>query len=94
MKDNDDFIYLDPPYAPINEKSFVGYTFSGFNLEQHKLLFTICKNHKFLMSNADVDLVKNNFTDNKFLIQTILCKRSINSKKPDSKVNEVLIKSY
>ena len=104
LKDNDNnnniikktfknFLYLDPPYAPINSKSFVNYTSLGFNLDQHNLLFTLCKNHNFLMSNADVDLVKNSFNDNKFLIQTILCKRSINSKNPESKVNEVLIKS-
>jgi DNA adenine methylase len=89
-----DFIYLDPPYAPENIKSFVGYTSSGFNLEQHNLLFTLCKKHNFLMSNADVELVKNNFMQmDKYSIEIISCKRSINSKKPNSKTNEVLIKS-
>jgi DNA adenine methylase len=89
-----DFIYLDPPYAPENIKSFVGYTSSGFNLEQHNLLFTLCKKHNFLMSNADVELVKNNFIqEDKYTIEIISCKRSINSKKPNSKTNEVLIKS-
>jgi DNA adenine methylase len=93
IKEND-FTYLDPPYAPENMTSFVGYTSSGFTLEQHNLLFSTCKKFKFLMSNADVDLVKNNFNDKKFTIKIILCKRSINSKKPESKTNEVLIKSY
>jgi DNA adenine methylase len=89
-----DFIYLDPPYAPENIKSFVGYTQEGFNLEQHKLLFTYAKKYNFLMSNADVDLVRNNFSDKQFTINVISCKRSINSKNPGSKTNEVLIKSY
>lgn len=89
-----DFIYLDPPYAPENDKSFVGYTSLGFNLEQHNLLFLTCKKYNFLMSNADVNLVKNNFQDKKYTIKIISCKRSINSKKPNSKTNEVLIKSY
>ncbi len=89
-----DFIYLDPPYAPENDKSFVGYTSGGFSLEQHNLLFTLSKKYKFLMSNADVELVKNNYLDNKYTIITILCKRSINSKNPESKTNEILIKSY
>lgn len=86
-----DFVYLDPPYAPENNKSFVGYTSSGFNLDQHNLLFNNCKKFNFLMSNADVDFVKEHFKDNNFIIKIISCKRSINSKKPDSKTNELLI---
>jgi DNA adenine methylase len=89
-----DFVYLDPPYAPINSTSFVGYVADGFNIDKHKKLFELTKsiinkNCKFIMSNADVDLVKDSFKD--YQIITILCKRSINSKNPESKVNEVLI---
>lgn len=86
-----DFVYLDPPYAPENSNSFVGYTSLGFNLEQHNLLFNTCKKFNFLMSNADVELVKEHFKDDNFIIKIIACKRSINSKKPDSKTNELLI---
>ena len=86
-----DFVYLDPPYAPENSNSFVGYTSSGFNLDQHNLLFNTCKKFNFLMSNADVDLVKEHFKDSIFIIKIVSCKRSINSKKPDSKTNELLI---
>ena len=89
-----DFLYLDPPYAPENETSFVGYTSDGFNLEKHKLLFKLCKDYKFLMSNADVKLVRDNFGDKKFTIESIDCRRAINSKKPDAKTKEVLIKSF
>ncbi len=90
----DDFIYLDPPYAPIKNNSFVGYVANGFGTAKHELLFELCKKHNFLMSNSDSDFVKKNFTDKKFSIQTILCKRTINSKKPSDKINEILIKSY
>ena len=86
-----DFVYLDPPYVPENNKSFVGYTSSGFNLDQHNLLFNNCKKFNFLMSNADVDFVKEHFKDDNFIIKILSCKRSINSKKPDSKTNELLI---
>jgi len=93
-KSNDDFIYLDPPYAPENDKSFVNYTNDGFNKEQHLQLFESSKKYKFLMSNADVDLVKDEYKDKKYTIQIISCKRTINSKNPEAKTNEVLIKSY
>jgi len=93
---NNDFIYLDPPYAPINNKSFVGYVSDGFNIDKHKQLFELTKsnnkNFMFMMSNADVELVKECFIN--YNIITVLCKRSINSKNPESKVNEVIIKNY
>ena len=59
-----DFVYLDPPYAPESASSFVGYTKDGFNYEQHVKLFNMCddlvKNGKCLiMSNADVEIVGN-----------------------------------
>lgn len=90
----DNFLYLDPPYAPENNKSFVGYTSNGFNIDQHNKLFTMCKNYKFLMSNSDVDFVKNHFNNIQYKINVISCKRAINSKKPNSITNEILIKSY
>lgn len=93
---NGDFMYLDPPYAPENSKSFVGYTTDGFDLDQHKMLFTKtkelkAKNVKMVMSNAAVDLVKDSFPAPEYLTKVISCKRHINSKKPDAKANEVLI---
>jgi DNA adenine methylase len=92
----DDFIYLDPPYAPENSKSFVGYTTDGFDIDQHKMLFAKtkelkAKNVKMVMSNAAVDLVKDSFPAPDYVTKVISCKRHINSKKPDAKANEVLI---
>jgi DNA adenine methylase len=89
-----DFIYADPPYVPENAKSFVGYTSDGFNLAKHKILFDLCKKHNFVMSNSDTDLVKNSFSNPIYTIEIISCKRSINSKKPNSKTNEVLISNF
>ena len=95
-----DFVYLDPPYAPETSTSFVGYTKQGFNLEQHNLLFNMIHklselNIKIMISNSDVCLVKENFNNQKkYICQTISCKRSINSKKPNSKVNELIISNY
>ena len=95
----DDFIYLDPPYAPETDKSFVSYTSSGFNLNNHQMLFDLCqemkkKKVKFVMSNADVDLVKNAFPSSIYPTRIISCKRSIHSKNPSSRTNEVLITNF
>jgi DNA adenine methylase len=104
-----DFIYLDPPYAPETDTSFVGYTENGFHLESHMDLFKrihegsehslsehgLIKNHKkILMSNADVKLVRDNFSSERYNITSILCKRTIHSKKPESKAKEVIIRNY
>jgi DNA adenine methylase len=87
-----DFVYLDPPYAPVNDKSFVGYVIDGFNLETHNQLFSEIKkldNIKFVMSNAKVDLVTENFKD--YNCEDIIARRAINSKKPGSTATEVII---
>jgi DNA adenine methylase len=94
--EKDDYVYLDPPYAPEKETSFVGYTENGFNLENHTILFQLIhklteKGNKIMMSNADVKLVRDNFKNEKYIIKSLLCKRSINSKNPEAKAKEVII---
>jgi DNA adenine methylase len=89
----DDFIYFDPPYVKINNKSFVNYTHNGFSKENHDNLFSKIKNLndnvKFLLSNAKVDYVLEVFKEYKY--ESIKAKRLINSKNPKSKTIEVLI---
>jgi len=94
-----DFVYLDPQYAPEMKTSFVGYNSDGFDIDKHKLLFKLCndmteKNVKMLMSNADVELVRGSFPNPQYVTEVISCKRSINSKDPSSRANEVLIVNY
>ena len=90
---SNDFIYLDPPYAPNTDTSFVGYTKDGFDIDQHNKLFNLIHsltetNKRIMLSNADVELVRKNFTNEKYNILSIICKRSINSKNPDAKAIE------
>ena len=94
------FIFLDPPYVPLKATSFVGYTSDGFDLKLHEKLFNILhelkkQNVNWLMSNSCTKLVLDSFNDKKkYSTEKILCRRTINSKNPESKVNEVIIKSY
>ena len=69
----------------------------GFNDENHNSLFTQCHQFKanqisFVMSNSDTEKVRKEFSN--YDIVQIKCRRAINSKKPESSVNEVIIKSY
>ena len=92
-----DYVYMDPPYAPENNKSFVGYTKKGFNIDMHNNLFKLIntnlhkRNIKFLMSNAKVSLVLNAFEEDVFKKEDVIARRAINSKNPGSKTTEILI---
>lgn len=91
--DDGDFVYLDPPYAPENDKSFVGYVSDGFNLDKHKQLFgkinEIKNKAKIIMSNAKVKLVTDAFED--YNIDVVKARRAINSKNPGKGTEEVII---
>jgi DNA adenine methylase len=41
-----------------------------------------------------VKLVRDSFTNEKYNIESILCRRAINSKNPQLKTKEVIIKNY
>ena len=86
---DDDFVYLDPPYF----NTYNNYTNNKFY--EHKQLFDLCKKSKFnfLMSNSDILFVRESF--NNYCIKTVYnCKRKINSKNPNSVINELLISNY
>lgn len=85
VTDPDDFVYLDPPYVD----TYGGYTKGGF--DEHMTLFELVKKlpARSLMSNSDASLVRDTFKG--YPIRTLSCRRSINSKNPESKANEVLV---
>ena len=46
------------------------------------------------MSNSNTDLVKQHFPEEKYNVEVVTAKRSINSKNPGSKTRELIIKNY
>jgi DNA adenine methylase len=86
-----DFVYLDPPYAKENSKSFVGYVSDGFDEKKQQSLFDDIKKLKsrFVMSNANTQLIADNFS--KYNRKKIVAKRAINSRNPGSKTYEVIM---
>ena len=88
--DQEDFVYLDPPYVPETKISFTKYNSADFL--DHDGFFEFTKKlPRFLMSNSAVDMVINAFPNDQITILT--CRRSINSKNPGATTNEVLIKN-
>ena len=88
-----DFMYLDPPYAPETKTSFVKYTKDGFDEKTHKRFFDMCNDldTRFALSNANVTMVREAFPETKYEVETIECRRAINSKNPGATTTEVLI---
>lgn len=98
IQGENNFIYLDPPYAPENDKSFVGYTKDGFGVGQHELLFNLTKKisdkNMIMMSNANVKLIRDNLSPDDYKYEVVSCRRAINSKNPGAKTEEVIITNY
>lgn len=91
-----DFIYFDPPYVPEEKTSFTDYTVDGFKRDQHILLFDWCKNLKtagipFLLSNSNTELVRTTFPTTQFSREEVGAKRSIHSKRPQTRTTELFI---
>lgn len=95
-----DFIYLDPPYHKENKTSFTKYNKSDF--KEHEELFLLLKKLdkkgvKFLLSNSNTQYIKNLYKD--FNIKELNITRNINNspnvnKKTNLKNNELIIFNY
>ncbi len=96
--DENSFIYLDPPYDPVNKTSFISYTKKGFDENDQLNLSLLFKkladrNCKVLMSNSDTFFIRQLFRD--FHMVSVPTRRQINSvssKRTNHK--EIIIKNY
>ena len=57
-----DFIYIDPPYYPLNSNSFTNYDASGFNKEDHDRLIDLIKE----LDEKGVNIMLSNSNNNYF----------------------------
>ncbi|KSU26948.1 Methyl-directed repair DNA adenine methylase [Lactococcus lactis subsp. lactis] len=97
-----DFIYLDPPYAPLVEDthSFVGYTLNGFGYdEQLRLRDLFVKLDKkgcyVMLSNSSSKIIHELYKDYVDTTEIVGATRMVNSKASGrGKVDEVLIMNY
>lgn len=93
------FVYLDPPYVPLNPtSSFTSYTADGFNIRQQEQLGEYCHwlndmGMKFALSNSATDLVRDIYAG--FNIYEVEATRRINSKGDSrGKITELLVTNY
>lgn len=94
-----DFVYLDPPYVPVSRTSnFTGYSEVGFGENEQERLKQLCddlqaRGVRFLLSNSDCKYIQELYAD--YQIIPITAKRNINANpKGRSAVGEVLIRNY
>jgi len=94
-----DFVYFDPPYAPISEtSSFTSYTKEGFDNKMQEDLKTVCDELNkmgvyFLLSNSDTPYINDLYTG--YTINKVFASRQINANASGrGKITEVLVRNY
>lgn len=97
-----DFVYLDPPYAPISEdkQSFVDYTLNGCGREEQERLRDVFneltkRGVNAMLSNSKVQLIEDLYKEYQETTRTVTATRNINSNSAGrGRVDEVLIMNY
>ncbi|HEY9770750.1 MAG TPA: DNA adenine methylase [Coleofasciculaceae cyanobacterium] len=95
----DDFVYFDPPYAPLNATSnFTGYSLQGFDAQMQLSLRDLCDRLddlgvRFMVSNSNTPLILDLYKDYK--IELVYAARAINSQaNKRGKIPEVIVSNY
>lgn len=93
-----DFVYLDPPYQPVNATSFTSYTSGGFDESEQIRLKEQCdiltnNGVRFMQSNSNAPLIQELYND--YNIQIVNARRNINrNANGRGAVEEVIITNY
>lgn len=92
------FVYLDPPYPPLNGTSFfTHYTKDRFGVaDQERLSRTVHRLHargaRFMMTNADTPAIRALYRA--FRLSPVNAKRSVSCKNVKTRVRELIITNY
>ena len=95
-----DFVYIDPPYIPLDPVSFTKYSKDDFGKAQHKELSAFCdlidkKGGYFMLSNSDTELTKEIYMNSERICYKFEVMRTIASKSENRvKAKEVIITNY
>ncbi len=96
-----DFVYLDPPYAPLTPTaSFTRYTQGAFgDADQRRLAQTIheltARGCRVLLSNSETPLVRGLYEDPRYHVEVVYAPRNINSDATSrQKIPELAIRNY
>ncbi|MBI5906860.1 Dam family site-specific DNA-(adenine-N6)-methyltransferase [Candidatus Saccharibacteria bacterium] len=97
---NGDFVYLDPPYVPLNNTTanFTQYVSEDFNTRQHdklKIIFDELEKRgcKVMLSNSDTKLVRSKYKE--YNITPVYANRFVNCKPGGrGKISELVITNY
>ena len=94
-----DFVYFDPPYAPLNATSyFTSYSKDGFDTNMQIKLRDTCvaldrRGVRFMLSNSSAPLILDLYKN--FQTEFVQASRAINSKASlRGKINEVIVRNY
>ena len=94
-----DFVYFDPPYAPLSSTSnFTSYSRLGFDEQDQVLLRDLCqrldeKGVYFMMSNSSAPLILDIYQP--FRVKKVLASRAVNSRSSKrGKIHEVIVTNY
>jgi DNA adenine methylase len=96
-----DWVYFDPPYAPISQTSdFTSYNPNGFGMRDQETLRDVCialseRNVSFMLSNSDAAIIRSLYKTPGFVIDEVSANRSINCMGAKrGKVTELIITNY
>ena len=96
-----DFIYFDPPYAPVSDTSnFTSYNQSGFHERDQRRLATViqqltARGCKVMLSNSSAPIIYDLYAIDGYHLIEVQSRRSINSKATGrGPVTELLILNY